>query len=407
MPAANKDKADWPQPFPAEEYRQRRQRVADRLRQNGLDAMLVTNPADIYYLTGYDMIWFHLRFLTSCLVTSNGDEVQFFDYPGHTSIVETTPEIKHITWMTRESPEKDASVIASVLVELGLGGRKVAVQKWGYVPHARVMKQLVRALEGTAITVEDHATLVEEVRLYKSPLEIACMRKAAAIAETAMGAAREMIAPGVMETEIQATIMYSMMNNGGGDPAIRCMIGSGSRSGTHHSPAQHRQVGKDELVFVDFCAALHRYHVNLNRTFSTGNIDVRWHDLMDKSAGCIDEVVNRIGPGDKWSRVQEIADRYTDRQGIGDYVWFVGGYALGIAMPPDWVGEYWVKPRAGVPDRVLEPGMTFNFEGQFDDKEGWSGGSGAAYIDSLVMTDSGLEVLSTLPRNIVGTGGRS
>jgi hypothetical protein len=52
-------------------------------------------------------------------------------------------------------------------------------------------------------------------------------------------------------------------------------------------------------------------------------------------------------------------------------------------------------------ERDFEPGVVVNFENQFDVWENWPGGSGAAYVDSLLMTDTGLEVLSTLPRNLV------
>ncbi len=51
--------------------------------------------------------------------------------------------------------------------------------------------------------------------------------------------------------------------------------------------------------------------------------------------------------------------------------------------------------------RNFEPGVVVNIENQFDTWEDWPTGSGAAYIESLLMTDSGLEVLSTLPRNLV------
>ena len=226
------------------------------------------------------------------------------------------------------------------------------------------------------------------------------MRRAAEIADKAMISARDVLAPGIMETEIHAALTYRMFLEGGSDPALRTMIGSGVRAGTHHSPAQHRRVGKDELVFIDFCASLHRYHVNLNRTFAVGTVDPRWHELMAQSAGCIDEITAQVGPGDKWSKAQEIGDRYTEKQGFGDKVWFVGGYTQGIAMPPDWVGEYWVGPRHGFEDIELVPGMAFNMEGQFDDTEGWAGGTGVAYIETLLVTETGLEVMSSLPRTL-------
>jgi Xaa-Pro aminopeptidase len=70
-------------------------------------------------------------------------------------------------------------------------------------------------------------------------------------------------------------------------------------------------------------------------------------------------------------------------------------------MPPDWVGSYFVEPREDVPDQLLQPGMVFNYENQFDVWEDWPGGSGAAYIETLLVTDRGLELLSRLPRHLV------
>ena len=391
--------ADWEQPFPPEEYAARRTAVARKIGDMGFDAVLVTNPSDLNYLTGYDMIWFHLTALTSCLLSADAETV-FFDNWGHQTIVETTPEIRDIRWLQDDSLDAALDTVVTESKARNLAGGKLAVQRWGYSPHADTMKRLTDMLNDAGIATGDASFAIQEVRFRKSPREIAVMREAARIADDAMVAARDMLKPGVMETEIEACIMANMMAAGGGDPGIRCMIGSGPRAGTHHSPAQHRRVGTGELVFIDFCSSLHRYHVNLNRTFAVGQVDPRWHDLMEKAAENIDHIVATVKPGDDWSAVQWAGDERTDANGIRDYVWYVGGYALGIAMPPDWVGDLWVKPKPPIEDRKLEPGMVFNFEGQFDDREGWAGGSGAAYIETFLVTEDDLEVLSTLPRTL-------
>ncbi len=392
---------DWTQPFPPEEYAARREKVRAALDRHGLEAVIVTNPADICYLTGYDMIWYHLRCLTSCLIRATDSALTFFDAPAHRTMVETTPEISDVVWLTGASPSENAATIAAALEERELAGHRLGLQFWGYSPHAETMRTLSGALVDAGMKVDDASRLIEDIRLYKSPAEVTVIREAARIADDAMIAARDMITPGVMETELQAAIMSSMMSAGGGDPGIRCMIGSGPRAGTHHSPAQHRRIGNDELVFIDFCSSLHRYHVNLNRTFALGQVDPRWHDLMERAAATIDAILERTGPGDRWSEVQRVADAATDSSGLRDNVWFVGGYALGIAMPPDWVGELWVDDRSGTTDFEMKPGMVFNLEGQFDDTGNWPGGSGAAYIETLLVTETGLEVLSTLPRTLV------
>lgn len=391
---------DWPPVFSAEEYQARRKAVSRSLQEAGIDAIFVSNPADIYYLTGYDMIWYHLRCVSGCLLSAESAELIFFDSPAHKTIVELTPEIREIVWLTGSSFGEDSSEIERAIVDRGYVGKRVALQPWGYSPHASIQKALDAAISDKGVKTCNGSGIVERIRLYKSPAELEVMRKAAKIADEAMIAARDMLKPGILETEIEAAIMSSMMTNGGGDPAIRCMIGSGPRSGTHHSAAQHRKLGNNELVFIDFCASLHRYHVNLNRTFCIGDVDSRWYDLMQRAAQNVDAIVAKTGPGDLWTDAQKAADATTDANGIRDMVWFVGGYALGIAIPPDWVGELWVDGRNDSTDLLMKPGMVFNFEGQFDDTEGWAGGSGAAYIESLVVTETGLEVLSELPRTL-------
>ena len=392
---------DWPQAFPAREYAERRQKVRTALSAKGIDAIYVTTPANLTYLTGYDMIWYHTRNLTGLLIRADSDQTVWFDAVGHTTLVSTTPEISEVVWFQREAV---ASLIRQVAREFGARGlakARIALEPWGYSPHGRIMAALEAALREGGADVRDEFLLIERIRLVKSQLEIAVTRRAAAIADRAMRAAREAIAPGVMETEIEAAIMHSMMTQGGGYPGIRTMIGSGPRAGTHHSPPSHRKIKQGDLVFVDFCSSLHRYHVNLNRTFSLGEPDPRWRELMRSSAGCIEAIIAGVRPGDPWSKVAKLGDRYLEEKDLRRYLWWAGGYALGIAVPPDWVGSFFAEPREDVPDQPLQPGMVFNYENQFDVWENWPGGSGAAYIETLLVTEAGLEILSALPRDLV------
>lgn len=392
---------DWPQAFPPEEYAERRKKVRDALAKRKLDAIYVTTPANLTYLLGYDMIWYHLRNLTGLLIRADRDETVFFDAVGHKTIVSTTPEIREVVWFERESIDKLIDLIGREFAARGLARGRIAVEGWGYSPHATVMSALQDRLREGGAEVSDESLLIERLRLVKSPLEIEVIRAASKLADTAMAAARDALKPGMLETEIEAVIMDSMMRNGGGYPGIRTMIGSGPRSGTHHSPPQHRRLKQGDLVFIDFCSSLHRYHVNLNRTFSLGTPDDRWTSLMTTSAGCIDAILASVRTGDSWKKVAEVGDRYLQDKDIKKYIWWAGGYALGIAVPPDWVGSHFAEPREDIPDQPLTPGMVFNYENQFDVWEDWPGGSGAAYIETLLVTEKGLEVLSQLPRDLV------
>ena len=396
-----REQIDWPQAFPEREYAERVAKVRAALAADGLDAIYVTHPANLTYLTGYDMIWNHLRSLTGVLIRADSSNTIFFDERAHTTLVFTTPEIREIVWLDDSSYAEAIEGIAREFEARGLGTAVIGIEKWGYSPHASVVDALEQRIQSLGAKVVDASSLVEEIRFVKSPLEVAHVRKAAAIADEAMAAARDAMRPGITETELEGVIMGTMMKAGGGYPGIRTMIGSGPRAGTHHSPPTRRQVNPGDLVFIDFCGCYDRYHVNLNRTFALGEPDPRWTKLMDESAGCIDAIVAEIAPGDPLSKADEIGNAYIDAAGLRKYVWWVGGYSLGIAQPPDWCGRHWLKPHEEAAARNFEPGVVVNFENQFDVWENWPGGSGAAYIDTLLMTESGLEVLSTLPRNLV------
>ncbi len=396
-----REQVDWPQAFSEREYAERVGKVRAALAADGLDAIYVTHPANLTYLTGYDMIWNHLRSLTGVLIRADSDTTVFFDERAHTTIVFTTPEIREIVWLDDSSYVESIDVIARELAACGLGKAAIGIEKWGYSPHASVVDALEQRIQSLGAKVVDASSLVEEIRFVKSPLEVAHVRKAATIADEAMAVARDAMRPGITETELEGVIMGTMMKAGGGYPGIRTMLGSGPRAGTHHSPPMRRQVNPGDLVFIDFCGCYDRYHVNLNRTFALGEPDPRWTKLMDESAGCIDAIVAEIAPGDPLSKADEIGNAYIDAAGLRKYVWWVGGYSLGIAQPPDWCGRHWLTPHEEAAARNFEPGVVVNFENQFDVWENWPGGSGAAYVDTLLMTESGLEVLSILPRNLV------
>ena len=162
-----RDQIDWEQPFSTEEYAGRRRRTREAMSAAGLDALYITNPADLTWLTGYDMIWYHLKNLTGLLVRTGSDDTLFFDGESHTSIISTTPEIREVCWLNHESVESECRQIAGALKKFGLGSARVGIQPWGYSPHGSVSETLSGILEAGGASVEDHSFLVEELRFVR------------------------------------------------------------------------------------------------------------------------------------------------------------------------------------------------------------------------------------------------
>ncbi len=404
MQQSIRDRIDWKQPFPTEEYAERRRQVRAAMAREGIDGILVTGAADVNYLTGYDQIWHSYLNIIGIFLRADEESTLFFDNDGHIVLQSTTPDIGEAVVLPRGTAASHVPLIADAIQKRGWAKGRIALQPWCYGPHPSLLAAIGERLAAAGAAITEGSTLVEDERLIKSPREVAVMREAGRVADLAMAAARDAIQPGLRETDVDAALTAALMGNGCGYPGIRSMVGSGPRSGAHHGPATHRRLKAGDVVHIDFCASLHRYHVNLSRSFAVGPADPRWHELMDKAAGCIDAVLESVSPGESMTRVQEVADAYTDSQGLRPHVWLIGGYTLGIAMPPDWVGRHRPKPREDVPIPLLEPGIVFNYENQFDVFEGWPGGTGAAYIETFLVTEDGLELLSKLPRNLVTAG---
>ena len=126
---------------------------------------------------------------------------------------------------------------------------------------------------------------------------------------------------------------------------------------------------------------------------------------MEKASGSIDAIIENVKLGDPLPRVNEIANEHIGKVGLQDKAWWIGGYPLGISFPPDWTGAHWIhwneEAFGPTPEQLtVEPGLVFNYENQFDVWEGWPGGTGCNFIETLLVTSGGLELLSRLPRTI-------
>jgi Xaa-Pro aminopeptidase len=405
-----RDQIDWEQPFPPEEYAARRAKVRVAMAEAGLDGLYVVRRADLKYLVDYDQIWDPLRGATGLFLRGDNDDTLFFDNSVHTTLVSLLLEIKDavIFGASELGSSSDLDTIADTLAGRGLATGTIGLQFWGYGMQFSVVEALSEKLKAKGAETADVSLMIEEIRIVKSPREMVVMRQGFEIMDNALEVTRKAMHPGMMETQIEGVLIGSLMEQGCNYPALNTMLGSGVRSGAHHSPPTHRKVKQGDLVHFDVCASLHRYHANICRTLSVGKADERWLALMEKSAGCVDRILAEVKLGDPLTRVDEIGNAYVDEVGLRDKAWWIGGYSFGISMVPDWTGAHWLHRTEETfgptcAKRVVEPGIIFNFENQFDVWEDWPGGTGCAWIECFMVTENGLELMSQLPRTIRST----
>jgi Xaa-Pro aminopeptidase len=136
--------------------------------------------------------------------------------------------------------------------------------------------------------------------------------------------------------------------------------------------------------------------VDLCRTFVIGQDNPRAREILDYTSRSVELVAERVRAGDSLEVAQRIADEYVLARFSPDDVWWVGGYALGISLPPSWTGHTYFS-NDGFEQFTWEPGYLSNYENILFDRQQQVT---ASYMESLLMTDSGIEILSRLPRTL-------
>ena len=389
----------WGPAFPDEEYATRRGNVIAQMQREGIRTLFVTSPANITYLTGYDMVWYYLRTPTAVAIDAESGTSLFFDLEYHRPTVQYLAVVDDVACF--ESFHGAPEFVVAELTKRNWTDGTIGVERWARNPNAQVLQEIEAGVQRHNANVVDASWLVDNLRLVKSPLEREVMRQAAGIADQAMNSVFEVIRPGMSEIQIAGRALHAMMELGGGDPAIRVAVRSGPRFLARHCPPSHRKVQDGELVWVNFSGSLHRYHADLGRLVALGSADERWIELLDKASDIATTVLGAIRPGQAVQVLQDATERATEAAGIRDRAVLLGGYDMGIAIPPDWVGHTFTNSERGFVKTAYDIGVTTNFEMLFKASSDWSGGAGGGFIETVLMGEDGLLVLSKLARQIV------
>jgi Xaa-Pro aminopeptidase len=240
--------------------------------------------------------------------------------------------------------------------------------------------------------------IVDRVRAIKSPAELDCVRRAAAIVDDAFAELLAEMKPGQTELQLASLLDAAMADRGGEAAAIRTMVSAGPEvwCRTHSAPSR-RPLEIGDVVYVDACGVVNRYHADLCRTVSLGRDHPEAREILEQTARSVEEVQRLVRPGDPLDIAQRVAEEYVYSRFPPEQVWWVGGYALGIALPPSWVGHTYLSNDA-FETFTWEPGYVSNYENiLFDRDRGFT----ASYMETLVMSEDGIETLSGHQRELV------
>jgi Xaa-Pro dipeptidase len=306
----------------------------------------------MYYLTGYDTfgyVYFQCLYLgvdgRLMLLTRAPDLRQ----AQHTSMID---DIR--IWADRDGADP-VNELKDILTGFGLAGKKLGAEFNAYgLPYA-LGKRLVTALEGS-FTLSDASDLVTRLRLIKSPAELTYVRRAATLADLALDAAHDIIAPGAFEGDILAAMHGAIYSGGGDDPANEFIIGSGRDALLCRYFSGRKYLGAEDQITLEFAGAYRHYHSCLMQTIPVGTISDRHRTLhgvaMDALAACREV----LKPGEPVGGVFDAYARVCDGAGETPHRLNACGYSLGTTFAPNWMD--WPMFYTGNPV-VIQPGMVF------------------------------------------------
>jgi Xaa-Pro aminopeptidase len=366
--------------------------------RRGVDVLFVMSPANLCYLTGFESVWYPPRAPLGVVVSRHDERLVFLDYERHETLVRRTALFDDAVFYRYEDA---LDSIAAAFRDRAWSDGTVGVEWWTQTPGAPLVHQTVERLSALGAKVVAGDWIVDRVRAVKSEAEIECVRRAAEIVDVAFADLLESVRPGQTELQVAARLDAVMADQGGESAAIRSMVSAGPEVWCRtHSPPSRRALEVGDVMYVDACGVFNRFHVDLCRTVAIGRDHPDARRILEQTARSIEEVQRVVRRGDPLDVAQRVAEDFVFSRFPRDQVWWVGGYALGIAVPPSWVGHTYLSNDA-FETFTWELGYVTNYENILFDREH---GFTASYMETLLMTEAGIETLSRHPRELFVAG---
>lgn len=276
------------------------------------DAILVTSPPNIFYLSGFTGTSANL-FLTQSqafLLTDSRYYIQARSQCPLFQVVEIS------------------GAVAKLVQEQG-------IKTLGY--ESTMSVSAFQRLKKSAPEVElvDFTQELTQLRAVKSAEEIACSRKAAEICDAAFGDILNMVKPGITERELALELEFNVRRRGASGMSFDTIIASGPRSAMPHAEPSDAQVKEGEFLLFDFGAVYEGYCSDMTRTVIVGEPNERQLFIYDTVLRAQEAAVSALRAGRVCSDVDRVARDIIAEAGYGETFGHGLGHSVGIQIHED------------------------------------------------------------------------
>lgn len=344
--------------------------VRKRLLSENLDAIIITNLKNIYYLSGFwgtaAMVLLTQKsqyLLTDARYSSEARNVAT-DY----TVIETTDTIEQLNQLLK----------------------KEAISQAGF--EDTLSYAAVNRFQ-TMLTVAElkHVTdFIEIQRQVKSESEIATIKKACQISDQAFQDVLKFVEPGRTEIEIANFLDFKMRELGASGTSFETIVASGLRSAFPHGRATHKPIDFGDVVTVDFGCYYNHYASDMTRTFFVGDANPKLKEIYRVVQKAQEAVINASKAGLSYGEYDLAARQVIDTAGYAQN--FTHGIGHGLGLDVHELPYFSKTSSLPLLENMVitdEPGIYL------------TGVGGVRIEDDLLVTQHGVEVLTLAPKELI------
>jgi len=334
------------------------------IKRLNLDAILVSNPSNIYYIS---LFYGHDSYM---LITKKRDYI--------------ITDFRYTEQAKREA--RGFEIIdkpASLLKKTAAIASDLRLKRIGFESAYMSVREAALLSKGLKRRLYPTLGVIEKQRIIKEEDEIRLIKKAANIAKSVCRQIRDEIRPGKTEKDISAKIDYLLKKKGADEAAFSTIVASGPNASMPHARPTSKKIKKKEPIVIDFGARFKGYNSDLTRSSFVGTIDEHFKLVYSIVADAQARAIDKIRPGIKISEIDKAARAYILKKGFDKYFKHALGHSIGIDVHE--------SPSINSKNHsILRKGMVFSVEpGIYI--PGWGG---VRIEDLVVVTKKGCEVLT-------------
>ena len=383
--------------FPQSEFDSRLKKIKLSMFNKGLDLIIITDPSNMNYTTGYDGWSFYVP--QGVIISLEHNQPIWFgrmqDSKG--AIVTTFLKKENILGypedLIQDPPKHPYDFLTNYLKIKKWDTKNIGVEMDSYYYSAECHSRLVSQCPNAKF--HDANLLVNWIRLIKSSNEIRYMKEASILVQLGMQKAYDTINPGVRQNQVSGKIQHSLIagNNeiGGEYSGLTTILASGvSASASHLTPTDKKFV-KNEGTIIELSGVKNRYHCPMSRTVYIGKPDDQTNDIMNITNEAFESALKNIKPGNTANDVAVAFWNILSKYGLEKDSRL--GYSIGVGYPPDW-GEHTMSIRKN-DMTVFKPNITFHMIAGM-----WMDTWGLEISESICVTEKGYELFCNFSRDL-------